>query len=323
MRRTGLRILRTVISVILLGFLMWQTDLKAVVRTLSMTNMLYIGIGFMLIVLNVVMSAKKWDIILRLRDVEVPFSRLLGSYFVSLFAGNFLPSRYGGDIVRIYDVAKSAGDGVKAVTSVLAERLSGFIVLLVMGLIGAVMSYQEVQNPRILLACGVLLGSALIFLATLGTNWWVRPLGFFGKVLKTDKLERLSREIGESFRTWRCRPVVCVEIFLLSIAFQFGAILAVFCYGKALGLSVPLTVFVAFIPVVYVVEAVPISLNGLGIREGAIVYLFGKVGILAADAFSLAILVFSMRLLLSIIGGVVFVLRGWIVGAVGAPQIAK
>jgi hypothetical protein len=101
-----------------------------------------------------------------------------------------------------------------------------------------------------------------------------------------------------------------MAILLLSLAFYVGAIGAFFCYSRALNWDTSAKVFIAFAPVVYVIEALPISLNGLGVREGAIVYLFGKAGVPASEALSLALLLVTFRFLLGLIGGAIFALRG-------------
>lgn len=307
--RASRLVLRAIISAVLLALLVWYIHPKEIGHTLLVANPIYVGLAFVLALLSVVISTLKWDVILRLRGLRVRFTRLLGSYFVSHFVGNFLPSRYGGDIVRIYDVAKDGRDGVVVTTSVLAERFSGLLVLLLIGLAGGIASYPTVQNERIVIACAALFALGISSVLVLGMNWWKPVVRKAGKLLGTDILDRLSRELRETFLTWRVRPAACLGIFFLSITFYGLAIFGVFLNGEAVGMSVPLLVYVTFVPVIYVLEALPVSLNGLGVREGAIVYLFGHVGVPAAAALSLGILVLGVRLLTSVIGGIVFVCR--------------
>jgi len=79
--------------------------------------------------------------------------------------------------------------------------------------------------------------------------------------------------------------------------------------ARGLGLSVPITYFFLFVPLLAVIVSLPISLNGIGLREGAGVMLFGLVGVGRAEAFSLQITTYLVAVAVSLLGGLVVVAR--------------
>ena len=79
--------------------------------------------------------------------------------------------------------------------------------------------------------------------------------------------------------------------------------------ARALGIHVPLAYFFLFVPLLAVIVSLPISLNGIGVREGAGVVLFGLVGVAHSMAFTLQFTTYLVALAVSLIGGVVFLAR--------------
>ena len=96
-----------------------------------------------------------------------------------------------------------------------------------------------------------------------------------------------------------------VLVLILSAMFQAADIVVTFLLSQALGISVSLVVFFAVIPLVYVAICMPISLGGLGIREGMLVFLLSKFGVAASDAVMLSFLVYVNRVVIASLGGLV------------------
>jgi len=79
--------------------------------------------------------------------------------------------------------------------------------------------------------------------------------------------------------------------------------------ARALGLSIPLSYFLLFVPLLAVIVSLPISLNGIGVREGAGIVLFGLVGVDRTAAFSLQFTTYLVAVAVSLLGGLVFLAR--------------
>ena len=100
-----------------------------------------------------------------------------------------------------------------------------------------------------------------------------------------------------------------ISSILLSIVFQFVVIGVVFLTARALSLSIPLTAAAVFVPLVSLAGMVPVSVNGLGVREALYILLFGRIGIPAELAVSLALLYFGVTVIASLPGGLVYALQ--------------
>jgi uncharacterized membrane protein YbhN (UPF0104 family) len=210
-------------------------------------------------------------------------------YLIGAFYGFFLPGVIGGDLVRIglCSIHKQRTTVVVAAT-VLMERTCGVIVLFI---IGSIMI--GVLPPEVLASLGspivtAIIASAALSLILVITFALVRTriransslhhetAGIFGKVIR---IILLGTKLSFTRLT---------IIFGLTALFQISSILAVVAIAKALGISLPLAFFFVIFPVVYVSTVLPISLGGLGVREGILVLLMSKVGVLTSDAVALS-----------------------------------
>ena len=117
------------------------------------------------------------------------------------------------------------------------------------------------------------------------------------------RLQENMQRIAESIRFYRKQPDMIARILFLSFVFQIMAYTIFYLYSRAIRLDVPYYYCLAFVPVVYLLEALPISIGGFGLREGGLVYFLGKIGVDASEALSLSVIVLSMHYLLILVGG--------------------
>ena len=96
---------------------------------------------------------------------------------------------------------------------------------------------------------------------------------------------------------------------MVALGVQISRIFVHVLVARSLGLTVPITYFLLFVPLLAVIVSLPISLNGIGVREGAGVILFGLVGVGRAQAFSLQFTTYLVAVAVSLLGGVIFLAR--------------
>jgi uncharacterized protein (TIRG00374 family) len=144
-------------------------------------------------------------------------------------------------------------------------------------------------------------------------------LTFFNRIWKIVHLDFLHRhfvKLQESIIEYRCEWRLIGEIIGLSALFYALSFLTVYVICLAVDVEVPF-IFIAFIlPVIYLLEAIPISINGLGIREGAFVFFFTRIGLQLEQAFAVSLVILLYRLIKTLMGGAFFLLnqtnRGWL-----------
>ena len=100
-----------------------------------------------------------------------------------------------------------------------------------------------------------------------------------------------------------------VLLFAVATVTQLARVGVHVLVAAALGVRVPVHYFFLFVPLVAVLVSLPVSFNGIGVRESAGVVLFGLVGVDRAHAFSLQFMTYLVAVSVSLIGGIVVLLR--------------
>ena len=301
--------LRVALSLGLLALLYRKMDLHQVASTFTQARPLPVIALYLLLLLNTVINASKWRMLLKADGSDVPLPGLVGSYLVGGFLSLFLPSNIGGDAYRVYYVAQHSRRTAHSFASVLADRLSGFVVLVLFGFVFGLLFLHRLPTPRVLWIPGI---ASAILLAAIGTllyrrfaTWCIET--FLPK--KWTKLVAFSHQLLDSVEQYRRAPGVFARTMTMSILFQFNACCCIYVLSRALSLDTPFIYFLVFVPFISLLEALPISIFGLGIRDNAYVYFFGTVGIAPAQAAAMALAYVVMTVIYSASGGIILLLR--------------
>jgi hypothetical protein len=237
----------------------------------------------------------------------VPLGKLFNFYMVGLFFNNFLPTKIGGDVVRVHDVARHSGRTAEAAASVIGERLLAGLALGLTAALALLASYQVsggfsgVVIAVIIISGGIIAIFASRSLRQLAGRWIKLPNVF-------NIRQRLSRLSDSLYLSLKDRKMVA-WVLVLSMVFQALVVLLAHVIFLALGVQVPLVYSFLFIPIISAIQMLPISVSGFGVREGAYVYFFGSVGLGATHAVTASLMFWALVALVSLWGGVLFALR--------------
>ena len=119
---------------VLLFIVVKLAPLPDILSAIRRANPFWLACSFSLHALGILISAYRWQILIRAQGDQVPLGYLAKSYLVGTFFNNFLPTRFGGDIVRIWDGSRYSESLTKSSAIVVVERLTGVIVLLLFAL---------------------------------------------------------------------------------------------------------------------------------------------------------------------------------------------
>jgi len=123
-------------------------------------------------------------------------------------------------------------------------------------------------------------------------------------------LEKKLLRLSQALDLYRSQRATLVLVFLVSIAYQLLIVVFSYLVGTALGLGISFRYFMLCVPFTVIISLVPISINGVGIREGGYVFLLSKIGHSSSEAVSLSLLIYALSLLVSLIGGFLYLLGG-------------
>jgi uncharacterized membrane protein YbhN (UPF0104 family) len=288
--------LRLGASVALLAFLAWRTDWSQVAGTLRQLHWTRWLLGVGLYAATQVVSSLRWQLLARPLGFGQPLVRFVRLYFVGMFFNLVLPTSVGGDVVRAWYLAETTRRRSAAFVSVLLERSSGLLVLIALACLATL--YVPPQLPA-WIPRGVWFVTAAAFAGVLTFPLAVRA---------SNRLSRF-RPVVETARAYLRRPGLLLGTTLLSVVVQLANVVLVWLLGEALGVSVPALYYGVLVPVVTLLTLLPISLNGMGVREGATIFLLAPFQVTAAQALTLAFAWFATFTAASL-AGVVFYLMG-------------
>jgi uncharacterized membrane protein YbhN (UPF0104 family) len=296
-----MNVIRVLISAGALVFLFWQIGFGETVAVLQGADLRYLGIALGLYVGSLVVRAFRWFVLLRALDSGVPFGRLVRLYFVGQFFSSFLPTQFGGDVVRAAELTRDT-QSAAAIGTVLLDRMSGLMVLFMMGL--AVLPFQAARMPGWLVA--LLLGVA-------GAGLVAGALILEGRLLRglTRRLPVQVSLAGEGplariyTAVTSCGRQAVLAAFAVSLLFNVMNVLINWLCGQAVGMSIGLGYFFVVTPLIAVGGLVP-SVGGWGVRETVSAAVLGPVKVDPNVAAAMGLALGGVGLVAGLIGGLVY-----------------
>jgi uncharacterized protein (TIRG00374 family) len=312
-KRKGLRILalKLIFSFSILAFLLIrEVPIKDIPQALKDIDIFWLVLSFSLHALGLLISAYRWQILIRAQGDEAPISFLAKSYLVGNFFNLFLPTRFGGDVVRIWDGSRYSRSLLKSSAIVIVERFTGVIILLSFAFVVS-FSRLDVAQSLPIIWISLLVGFLGLLLAFLFFTPLVQRL--LEKVPKKEILQKLKSKIQEFRRVvliYKNKKRAFFQALLLAFLLQVNVILHYYLAGKAFHLEIPLLDYFIFIPIILLMLTIPVTISGLGLREVLFIQIFATYGIAEHVAFSFSVIAdFGFTLIIGIIGGIIFISR--------------
>jgi glycosyltransferase 2 family protein len=305
------------ISAGLLTLIVFSVGPAQIVQVLGAADLGLYALAIMLALAGVVVRAMRWQVLLRAGGARVPFGHTVYLYFVGSFFNTFLPTGFGGDVVRVLEIGEGATSQQAAGTA-LVDRLTGFIVLFLLALVALPFS-ANLLSPQvtlliIVLAGGIVAGSALLFEGR-ALRWLIGRFANLTWLARQPRLNQMYRAgLAWVEHTYgvitACGPRALAGAMFWSLVFNLIQIAANVLVGQALGLHVSAWTFFLFVPVATAALLAPITISGFGLREGIYIGLFGQVGVSQAQATALSLGSYSLDFAAGVLGGVIYLASG-------------
>jgi uncharacterized membrane protein YbhN (UPF0104 family) len=312
-RSATLQILKVGVSVGLLVWLFGQVDAARLWSAVGSASWSWLGLAALLYFAMLVVSSWRWNILLRAQGVAVRLRTLVGSFLVATFFNNFLPSNIGGDVVRIRDTSGPAKSRTLAATIVLVDRGLGLLALVLVAALGATASQPALRGggppvqPWILWTGLFFAGGVSIqaLRAPALVTWLATPLRWLHAEWVDQRLAKLTAALTR-FAT---APGALASSAVGAVMVQ--ALLVAFYAAVAQGLHIPVSPWhlAVMVPVSFIVQMVPISVNGFGVREAAFVAFFALAGLPAEAAMLLSFMGTAVIMAWSLAGACVHLAR--------------
>ena len=291
----------------LLAFVLVRADLGASTLRWDARAAAGVAAAFALAAAAQGLSATRWRLVLGADDAP-SFGRLLRLYLVGQFFSLFLPTSVGGDAVRAVAVSRGARRPAWAVSSVVFERFLGVLALLGMLALGGWMAPGVFRASAGRATLGIRPGAAevaigLLLLAIVGLTGW-------RMVRRSARIRRVAGEAAALWTGLAARPGAFGAALGVSLGVQGAYVAAWMALAAGLRLPVGWGEMLVFVPFVSLAAMVPVTVAGIGVREGAWALLLAPYGVAAADAVAFSLLYFLAFCLIGAIGGAVFAMEG-------------
>lgn len=297
--------LQLLVSGAVLALLLWRIDLGQTIDILRESRWGYVAASLAIFLATTWLMAWRWWALLRVRGVHEPYTWLVRMYFVSYAASQVLPTAVGGDAVRIIEHARRRPDvRATAAGAVVMERIMGSVGTLVLVAIALALAAGRYEGVRLLvivelalLAAMIVLG-LLLFSKRLGRHLEERlfPLG------RRLRIEGVMQSLYRAMHEYRNAPRVLLEVLAVTLVAQFARVIAIWLCGEAVGIDVSPYVYIILGPLLFLVQMIPFTLNGIGVREAFFVGFLGRFDVPQEAAFAAGFLYFAVSIVTSLPG---------------------
>jgi len=309
------------VSGLLIWFLLANVDLDAAKERVLAVAPGMVALATAIFLVQLVIGALRWRAVLDAIGAPLPFARAVGFFFIGAFFSQTLPSSVGGDAVRIYKAWRAGLTLRGAVNGVMLERVAA-----VVALVALVAATQPFFLPRVddETARWILPFVALSVAGTVAGMAALLVLDRLPASLRGWRLVRGLARLGADARKVFLTPRAAGKALGWGVAGHVNLTLGIYVLALGLKLDVTWVDCIVLFPPALLVTTLPISIAGWGVREGAMVAVFALVGVPTDGALVLSILFGLLDALISLPGGVLWVLSGDkradVIAAAPAPE---
>ena len=304
MRASGTFWWRAALGIALLAVILWHADLSSLTAQLTPAVWPAVLVAVALLLGAQGLAALRWGLLLGQPRPE--WWVLFRLYLMGAGVGLFLPTSVGGDAFRVAAAARLTGRPAATITSVLVDRLSGVLALLMYAAIGWLAAPRTVErllggatwhgpSPILLLGLGGLIGLGLI--VVIGRS-------------SVKRVRQIREEVVSGVQPLLRDPALLAAVLGLALAVQALMLALWLVLARGLALPIPAETLLVGVPIVTLATLMPITIAGLGVREGVWLFLLRASGISAPAIVSFSLLYFVVTILSGAVGGVVFVRWG-------------
>jgi uncharacterized protein (TIRG00374 family) len=310
LKKSAFLVLKIAFSLALLGYLLSTTDLDALQRRVRAGDTILLALAIALYAIILAISTWRWRVLLEAQGYTAPLAHLSGSYLVATFFNNFLPSNIGGDVIRVRDSSRLTGSTTTSLAVVAIDRILGLGALYVLAVGAYIAGGTNVRElagaDSVLLLLGFVFGVlAYVFF---------RP-GIARRIVGAAGLGRLPwalkrfETVQAAVHVYRAEMPAVWKAFLGSVALQAIVVYYYYTVARSLRIPLPLSACFLMVPMCTLVQTVPISFNGWGIRESVFILYFNQIGLGRDSALAFSLVGAGLIVVLSLSGAVVWTTR--------------
>lgn len=302
--------LKILVSVGLLVLLFSRVDVGRLWNIARHASLPWLATALFLYFVMLLVSTWRWSMLLEAQHVPLPFRFLTASYLVATFFNNFLPSNIGGDVIRISHTAKPARSMTLATTVVLMDRGIGLLGLVLVAASGASMLHRlgvGPVGPRMLWAgfgIGTIVATPALLMPERITKI-LQPL----RVIHQEWVDARIQKLTDALMRFKETPAALALCFAGAVAVQATFVLFYIAVARSMNIPIGFAELAVVVPISFIVQMLPVSVNGFGVREATFGFYFTRLGLPLESALLVSFMGAALIMLFSLSGGVVYLRR--------------
>lgn len=289
-KKIFITILKAVLSISLITFLLINVDWDTVISSVKNANIWMLIAASMLNIIERFEMTYKWNLLIRIRNIVVPFWKLFWINSIGSFLGLFLPSSLGTDVVRGYYLVKNNSEKSVSISSVFVDRVLGMFSLLLLGVISVFFVGNIIDQFNIRVYVVIIFVLTVIIFYLFQRNESKKILQKILAKVKHKNLIENGIKLHNSILEYKKYPKTVWLSFVITILVQITRVLTYYFIALAFNIQISIVYFFLFVPLIMLVIMIPISIGGIGVREGTFVAFFKLVGMSINDAVLISFL---------------------------------
>ena len=300
------RLLRIGVAVVLTALVFYWSHPSKIVAAAASADWRWLAAAVALVLVDRTLMAMRWiDLLVALAPgSRPPLTAVVRVFFVSSFVSNVIPS-VGADLYRAYELSRYNVHLAESTASVLMDRALGVLSVVLVAAVALPFATVEGRGELVailaVVAAVCAVAAAVVFSASAAD--FVRSTA--GRI-PIPLLHRVTAALTDAVRAYAQHHGAMVRVLALSVAVQIFRVIQAWCLGQALGLTLPLATYFAFIPLIVFIMQIPITPNGLGTTQVAFDRFFVPQGAPAPEVFALSVLFLGLGILGSLPGGLLY-----------------
>jgi len=287
--------LRVALSILFVALLFtYVVDAREVVHILQRFDPSYLVLALLVVTLDRVLMTFKWTLLLRAQGYRLPLFQGVTIYCTSMVWGLALPATVGADAIRAVMVTKRGFNGTDVVTSIVIERMVGFVLALALGLASlAILRAIGVLDARfdraLYVGVAMLIGVTALLVAALDERLVNNVVARLPAAVRNSKVMIYLQRFAGAYRSLGGARSTIAKFSALTVLEQVFSVVFPWALAQGLGVPVDLLLMLGVLPISTLISRLPISFDGLGVFEAVFVGLLVLAGIDAAAALAIAI----------------------------------
>jgi len=301
-------LLRISISIILLIFLFKQADKKNLFEIIQHADKALLFFSGLVFFFGYILCLWRWEMLLKAAKIKLSLKRIIISFSGGIFFSLFLPSTIGGDLVRSIDLAAHTNRPREVVATVLLDRLSGYVGLVILALLAVFLGGKFAQDKSIVFSIAVITTLLIVILLALFNKFLYSKINMLLNSPSAGRIREAIKNLHQEIYYFREHKRVMLRSLMLSLIIQSIQPITFYLTAVSLGIKINLIYFFIFIPIIGAITMLPISIGGLGLRDATTIFFFAKAGVNKDLAFAMSLLNFFFIVLYAAIGGIIYAL---------------